>query len=186
LPVSSIVFKTVTMSETYSIHKEIVQDLFKNILAPDNFKHINNYHHVKDILLRELSDSNIEIITTLLLKNKEYKAVQIGDYVKVKPPKYHKGSEYEEDVLIDMGLMREEDTNTVYGVVTDDGSWSSSEEFNPFYSSIKIDLLYHDTQKQLKTHEVSLNPMQIKKVSKGHIKYFKDKSQLSLKITEDA
>lgn len=161
------------MSDTYSINKEIIHNLFKKILSQSSFKHKQNYESTLRILLRELNDTQIEIITTLLLKEDEYQPVKVGDYIKMEVPKYHKGSEYEEDVMVDMGLMREEELGVCYAEVLDDSSWSTNEEFNPFYSSLKVNLLYHDNKKNLKFYESTVNPMAIKKISKGHIRYFK-------------
>jgi len=161
------------MSDTYSINKEVIHNLFKNILSQSSFKQRENYESTLGILLRELNDSQIEIITTLLLKDEAYQPVKVGDYIKMQVPKYHRGSEYEEDVMIDMGLMREEELGVCYAVVLDDTSWSTSEEFNPFYSSLKVNLLYHDSDKNIKFYESNVNPMEIRKVSKGHIRHFK-------------
>ena len=41
-----------------------------------------------------------------------------------------------------MGLLPSD--GLVYGKVIDDESWSTSSVFNPFYSRIKVNLLYHN------------------------------------------
>mgnify|MGYP003676863937 CR=1 FL=1 len=168
------------MSETYSISKDVIHSIFQKIISTNEFKHKNNADHALSILLRELNESSIEILTTLLLTEKEYIPLKVGDYVKVKVPSYHAGNEFEHDVMIDMGLMKEEETNICYGIVRDDTSWSSDKEFNPFYSSLKVDLLYHNTDKELKHHEITVNPMAISKIAKGHIRYFKKQNSKSL------
>jgi len=168
------------MSETYSISKDVIHSIFQKIISTNEFKHKNNAEHALSILLRELNESSIETLTTLLLTEKEYIPLKVGDYVKVKVPSYHAGSEFEPDIMVDMGLMKVEEINICYGIVRDDTSWSNEKTFNPFYSSLKVDLLYHNSDKELKYHEITVSPMSISKIAKGHIKYFKKQNSKPL------
>ena len=145
------------MSDTYSLHKDVVHTIFKKVVDSGQFRVSSNSRHVLQILANDLSVSSIEAIIHLMLLEKEYKSLKIGDYVKVKPPTYHVGKEYEVD-----------------------------KEFNPFYSRIKVDLLYHDTNKELKKVEHETNPMFCTRITKNAIKYYKNgrQTELSLCTTE--
>ena len=138
------------MSDTYSLQKDVIRVIFSKIIDPKAFNFSKNSNHVYKILTEELSDSSVEAIIHLMLLESEYKALKLGDYVKVKPPTYHKRSEYELAILSDMGLLPT-DNDLVYGKVVGDTSWSTDKPFNPFYSRIKLELLYHDTEKNLKS-----------------------------------
>jgi len=160
------------MSDTYSIHKEVLNRIFYRVVAENAFVNKQNANCVQDILLRECSDSTVETIIHLMLTNEEYKPLKIGDYIKFKPPTYHAGSEYEVDILDDLGLLPKE-PGYVYGIIKGDGSWSTSEPFNPFYNRLKVDCLYHCGEKKVKIYEHELNPLQCIRVTKGSIPHFK-------------
>jgi|TARA_R110000782_G_scaffold16412_1_gene47080 hypothetical protein len=164
------------MSDTYTISKEVMNTIFNKIVSDNSVLEKKNAKHISSILLNELSEQTIESIIHLMLSNKEYKVLKIGDYVKVKPPSYHLGSEYESDVLDDLGLLPTEH-GYVYGKVIDDTSWSSGKVFNPFYVRIKVNLFYHDDDKKLKEYEHEVSPLSCIKVNKGTISYFKPKKQ---------
>ena len=120
------------MSNTYTISKDVIDTIFKGIVSETAVLEKRNAKHISTLLLNELSDTSIESIIHLMLTSQEYKALKIGDYVRVRPPKYHNGSEYEDDILNDLGLLPKE-SDYVYGKVTGDTSWSSDKPFNPFY-----------------------------------------------------
>ena len=82
------------MSDTYSLQKDVIRVIFSKIINPEAFNFSKNSNHVYKILTEELSDSSVEAIIHLMLLESEYKALKIGDYVKIKPPNYHKRSEY--------------------------------------------------------------------------------------------
>ncbi len=104
------------MSNTYTISKDVIDTIFKEIVSETAVLEKRNANHISTILLNELSDTSIESIIHLMLTSQEYKALKIGDYVRVKPPKYHKGSEYEDDILNDLGLLPKE-SDYVYGIL---------------------------------------------------------------------
>ena len=164
------------MSNTYTISKDVIDTIFKGIVSETAVLEKRNAKHISTLLLNELSDTSIESIIHLMLTSQEYKALKIGDYIRVRPPKYHNGSEYEDDILNDLGLLPKE-SDYVYGKVTGDTSWSSDKPFNPFYVRIKVNLLYHDGDKKLKEYEHEVNPLSCIKVNKGTISYFKPKKQ---------
>lgn len=170
------------MSDTYSLQKDVIRVIFSKIINPEAFNFSKNSNHVYKILTEELSDSSVEAIIHLMLLESEYKALKIGDYVKIKPPNYHKRSEYEVDILSDMGLLPA-DNDLVYGKVVGDSSWSTDKPFNPFYSRIKLELLYHDTEKNLKLVPFEINPMFCTRITKNAIKYFKNGMQTELALT---
>ena len=59
----------------------------------------------------------------------------------------------------------------VYAKIMGDSSWGNA-DFNPFYSGIKIEVLYHDTDKKLKMYTHTADPMDLTIVSESDIKYF--------------
>lgn len=160
------------MSETYSINKEVINTIFANLIETKAVLVNENVKHIKTMLLKECSDTTIESIIHLMLSPKEYKALKIGDYVKIKTPSYHIGTEYEVDILDDLGLLPKE-SGYVYGIVKGDGSWSTKEPFDPFYSRIKVDCYYHCGEKKLKLYEHDINPLHCLKITKSSIQYFK-------------
>jgi hypothetical protein len=162
------------MSQTYTIHKDIINNIFKKLIDSKQFNHKTNAESAINIILSHLDETYIEAVTTLMLREEEYEVLSIGDYVEVEPPKYHPGSNFEEDVLADMGLIKKDGKPAVYAQVVDDTSWSSSSNklFNPFYSAIKVNLLYHCEDRKLKYQEYDINPLYVKKVNKKDIAYF--------------
>ena len=173
------------MAEEYKLQKEIIQALFKNLCNPEAFNIENNRNHIVNILLTQLDSGSVDAITHLMLSEKEFEPTAIGDYVRLAPYKYHIGSEFEVDVLEDMGLLHPGDENEpyyIYGQVIQDGSWNSSDLYNPFYSTIKIKLCYHDSEKKIKFLEHSVSPLHAIKVNKDSIPYFSKINQTKLKL----
>lgn len=148
------------MSDTYTISKEVINNLFLRIVNTEACIKPTNGEHVKQILLNELSDSAIESIVHLQMIDKEYKSIEVGSHVLCKPPSYHVGSEFEWDILQDLGLKPKVD-GYVYGRVIGDTSWSSGKPFNQFYGRIKVNLLYHDDKKKLKEYEHEVNGLSL-------------------------
>tara|TARA_R110000751_G_scaffold252161_1_gene351909 strand:+ start:1155 stop:1772 length:618 start_codon:yes stop_codon:yes gene_type:complete len=171
--------KLYKMSETYTIHKDVINTIFNKIVASNAFFNKKNAGCANRILLKELSESTIETIIHLQLMEEEYKVLKVGDYALVKPPSYHEGTEYEEDILNDMGLLPNKlKPGYVFAEVIGDNSWSSSKKpFDPFYSQIKVNLLYHDKDRKLKLKEETVNPLYAIKFNKGRIPYFKYKTE---------
>lgn len=174
------------MSTQFNIQADVLKGIIGNLINPQALKLYNNKEHIIDILFRNLKDASIESVAHLMLTDKEFTPTKIGDYVKLEVPSYHKGNEFEIDVLEDMGLLQRTNTGYyVYGQVTGDGSWSETEPYDPFYSSIKVNLLYHDQDKKLRFYEHSVSPLHATRVTKGTIKYFKQAKQTKLKLEDD-
>jgi hypothetical protein len=169
------------MANQFKINQNIVENILQNVLEP---KSPHNSEHIFNILMRELPDHAKESILHLSLTKEDYTPVKIGDYVKLEVPSYHSGQEYEWDILEDMGLWP--GGGMVYGKVTGDSSWGN-DKFNPFYSNIKLELLYHDKDKKLRLYDHSAEPMSLIKVSESDIKYFDilDTDVLIDNITEE-
>ncbi len=154
------------MANQFKINEEIVENILQKVLQP---KSPHNGEHIFKILMRELPNHAKEIILHLSLSSEDYNPVSIGDYVKFAPPIYHAGSEFEWDVLEDIGLSP--GNNMVYAKIMGDSSWGNA-DFNPFYSGIKIEVLYHDDDKKLKMFTHTADPMDLTIVSESDIKYF--------------
>ena len=160
------------MAKTYHIEPEIILELFKEGIRDNTFDQHGNGNNILDIITRELPDHAIESIVNLMLLKSNYKEVKIKDYVKVKQTSYHVGNQYEIDVMKDLGLMDKD--GSVYGIVTGDTSWSASDPFNPFYSRIKVDLLYHDADRNIVASPNEFSPMALTKITENSINYFKN------------
>ena len=174
------------MSQTYTVHKEIIHSIFKKLVNPNAFTKKKNAKTALQLIINALDDTAIENVATLMLKEDVYDILSIGDYVEVEVPTYHEGSEYENDVLYDMGLLKELGKSIVYGKVIDDTSWSSDKIFKPFYSNIKLDLLYHDKDKKLKHFSHNANPLYLKQISKYDIPYYIKKEEANYKQHVDS
>ena len=151
---------------SFKINKNIMENILKNVLFP---KGPLNSEHIFKILMFEIPDHAKETILHLSLAEEEYTPVKVGDYVTFTPPSYHAGEEFEWDILEDMGLNPGQ--GKVYGKVKGDTSWGNK-EFNPFYSSLKVDCLYHDTDKKLKLYEHQISPLELKVVNESDIIYY--------------
>lgn len=155
------------MPDNYNISKLALLKLLKRIL---NVQGHMNTDHIFSILMTDLTDHAKESILHLAYMDDEYVPLQIGDYCIVKPRSYHAGSEFEWDVLEDLKLNP--GNGYVYARVIGDGSWSSSEPYNPFRSTLEIELLYHDSDGVLKPVKDTMNPMELTYVDVDEIKYF--------------
>lgn len=153
------------------ISKQAIKGLLKDLVRKDSVRNYENFGHVRDILVSNMDESVIESIITLMLMEEVYRPLAVGDYCRLTPPSYHTGDKYEPDVLEDLGLLHK--SGDVYGVVLADTSWTKK-TFDPFHHRLKVNLLYHDTDKQLKCYEDTFSPFDLKKMPKGSIKYFKN------------
>jgi len=154
------------MANKFKINEDIVENILKNVLFP---KGPVNSKHIFNILMRELPDHAKEIILHLSLTEELYQPVKVGDYVTLEPLSYHAGSEFEWDILEDLGLSP--GNGRVYAKVIGDSSWGN-EPFNPFYSNIKVEMFYHDEDKKVKMKESQVSPLELTKVNESDIKYF--------------
>ena len=93
------------MAKQYNVQGEILEGILENLFDNRAVRQQKNLSSIKDILHRELSESALESVVHLMLTDKTFIPTKIGDYVKMIPPKYHEGSEFEIDVLEDMGLL---------------------------------------------------------------------------------
>lgn len=152
------------------ISKHAVEGLLKDLISKDSVRNCDNVTHVRHILVNNMDESVIESVVSLMLMENAYKPLAVGDYCRLVAPNYHQGNKFESDILEDLGLLHK--SGDVYAQVVSDTSWTGK-GFNPFYTRIKVNLLYHDADKQLKFHEDTFSPFDLKKISKGSIKYFK-------------
>jgi hypothetical protein len=157
---------------TYSISQDLLDKIFIEFINSNNIKNSINKDYISHILLKDLPENSKENIIHLLLNNEYYEALNVGDHFKVKPINYDASRYYEPDVLRDMGLSDNE--NNVYGYVVGDLSWSPS-DYNFLCSYLKVILYYHDSDLQIKEHAATLKPLELIKINKLEIPYFKDK-----------
>ena len=157
--------------KTFTINRDTAKTLFQDLIDADACRNVENIDHIREIMFNNIDSTAIENILTLMMMDRSYKTLNKGDYFITIPEKYDQGKEYEVDILTDMGLYHK--SGQVYGIVKDDNSWDSN-SYDPFYSRLKVDLLYHDNKGKLKKVEKTINPMLLKKVTKMSIQYFKN------------
>lgn len=162
--------------ENMNIDKNIVSRLITKLVDPQQVFASENADQIAEVIINNMDEHAQECILHLMLAEKKYKPVKIGDYVMFEPVSYHKGSEYELDVLIDMGL--DAGNGQVYGKVIGDSSWGKG-EFNPFYSRIKVNALYHNKDKELKEVEVEVHPLKLNRITKSKIKYYNNATTIT-------
>lgn len=156
------------MANQFKISEKVMENILSNAISIKS-KEPQNYEHMFKILMDNLNDTAKESIVHLSLIEEVYKPVTLNGYVKLIPPNYHKSDKYEEDILKDMGLYAGD--GMVYAKVIGDSSWGSN-PFNPFYSTINIEFMYHNKDKQLEMYEYSCSPLELISVSVDDIKYF--------------
>lgn len=155
--------------ETYRISKDLLNKVFIGLINLDSIKNAANKEVIGQILFNDLPEHSIEHIIHLTLSEDHYQPLDKGDHFKVKPIKYDISKHYEPDVLCDMGLC--DGDGKIFGYVVRDGGWSST-EYNPFYSTLKVKLYYHNSDMQVIEYEENLNPLELIKIDKLDIPYF--------------
>ena len=153
------------------IPKKVTASLLRDLISEAPIRNKSNSNLIFDKIFKSLDEYQISSIITLMLSEEPYKALSLNDYVIVKPPNYHKGDKYEEDVLKDIGLLHK--SGKVYGNVIGDGSWNG--DFDPLSARIKVHLLYHNADKKLEVYEDSYSPFELKRVSKNLYFKFRNK-----------
>lgn len=149
----------------HRVTNKTIFNIFKSLLKKD---HINYDHAIKAIVSLLDSDS-MEYILDMLSDKQPVTLINRGDYIKTEIDSYHAKTYFNYDTLKEMGLICP-DTDMVYAQVTDDGSYSS--KYNPYYGSIRVQLMYHDDEGKLKYHDHKVNTIGVMKVDKSDIKYF--------------
>lgn len=138
-------------------------------------KTLNDKSCDKNILIDILfnsSDIKYDLVYILdLLNSEKPELFNLNDFIKVEPESYHVDNVFNIDVLKDMGLMS--DDNMVYGQIMGDDGWDGN--FNPYKGKMKVDLFYHDEEKNFERKRYTLNTELLIKIDKSEIKYFNNK-----------
>jgi hypothetical protein len=147
--------------------KTVINILKKSLEDKDNV----NYSTALEAIVASTSDEAMELILDMLSSSEVYEPIQKSDYVTVPISNYHTRNYCNYDTLKEMGLICP-DTDRVYAKVIDDASWGS--DYNPYHGMLKVSFLYHDDAKKLHYHEDSVHTIDVKKVNKNSIAYFKN------------
>jgi len=168
-------------TKTYTIAQDSIKDVLSTLVDAKGLGTEKNSKHITDLLI-SLPEHSVSALITLVLAKKERKPFKIGDHVTFKPSSY--SSHYDRDVMIDKKLMTED--GYVYGIVDQDGSWSTDGEFNPYYGNMKIQV-YVWTDDTVATQEETVNTFDLKAIDKSDLPKFNDKSHLEFfeEIIED-
>ncbi len=158
-------------STKYHVTADIAEQLLKSVINSNKLNSPKNTDHIISILKLTLQESDIDAILHMVLTKEEYVPLSIGDYVKVKPPVYHEGHEFEWDVLIDKGLYPGD--GYVYGKILNHGNWSNI--FNPYSQTMEVEMFYYDpadSRHIIKAVNNKIDTFSIKKVNKSDIEFF--------------
>ena len=168
-------------TKTYTIAQDSIKDVLSTLVDSKGLGTEKNCKHITDLLI-SLPEHSVSALITLVLAKKERKPLKIGDHVTFKPSSY--SSHYDRDVMIDKKLMTED--GYVYGIVDQDGSWSTDGEFNPYYGTMKIQV-YVWTDDTVATQEESVNTFDLKAIYISDLPKFNDRSHLEFfeEIIED-
>ena len=159
-------------TKTYTIAQDSIKDVLSTLVDSKGLGTEKNCKHITDLLI-SLPEHSVSALITLVLAKKERKPLKIGDHVTFKPSSY--SSHYDRDVMIDKKLMTE--NGYVYGIVDQDGSWSTDGEFNPYYGTMKIQV-YVWTDDTVATQEESVNTFDLKAIYISDLPKFNDRSHL--------
>lgn len=107
------------------------------------------------------------VILKLILSNEPINLPEKGDYIMTKIPYGHEKSEFNRDVLEEMGLLVK---NRVFGIVKGSGGYRSEDD--KYYYEAKIDLLYHTEDKKIKKVEKNISIFDLELIEKSTIPYF--------------
>ena len=158
----------------YNISSNTTEILIQSIIDKKKLMNPDNFSNVMHILRKGLNSANISALLEMILSPYKFEPLAINDYVKIKPPSYHPGREFEWDVLIDKGLGTED--GYVFGTIRGDGSWSS--EFDPYYNTMDVIVWYYDLEDaQIKTQEVKIDTFSIIKIKQDDIPYEVNKNK---------
>ena len=155
---------------SFRISQKTAVNIFTELLK----KNGTNKQMAIEAIVTHINDSALEYIMDLLSAPEKMELVYPNEYVRVPIKQYHVNNKFDYDVLKEMGLLCEE-TNSVYGRINGDSSWSS--EYNPYYGSLKVALFYHDKDNQISEYEETINTSEVVKVKKNEIPYFKSLEQ---------
>ena len=152
----------------YNISNNTANGLLESIIDKKKIMNTDNLNNIMSILKKGLSSSNISALLEMMLTTNKYEPLAVADHVKIKPPSYHAGSEFEWDILIDKGLGTKD--GYVFGTIKGDGSWSSG--FDPFHSQMEVNVWYYDDNiNGIIIKEIKTDTFSIIKVEKDDIPY---------------
>lgn len=114
-----------------------------------------------------LPENSIEFITYISRLKEPFELLELNDYCIVPYPSYIE-SKINSDVLADMGLLPK--PKYLYGKVVGDSSYR---DYNPYSASLKVNVLIHDDQNKMIHQEELVKHIEIQKINKLEIPYFK-------------
>tara|TARA_R100000544_G_scaffold4111_1_gene1600 strand:+ start:146 stop:682 length:537 start_codon:yes stop_codon:yes gene_type:complete len=168
-------------TKTYTIAQDSIKDVLSNLINVNELGTKKNSEHITSLLMT-LPEHSISSLITLVLAKKERKPLEIGNTVTFKPSEY--SSHYDRDVMIDKKLMTED--GYVYGYIEKDGSWGSTDDFNPYYGTMKVQV-YVWKDDTIASQEETISSFDLKVIDKSDLPTFNDKSHLEFfeEIIED-
>ena len=164
----------------HRVTDKTVFNIFKSLLKTGH----KNYDHAIKAIISLLDSDSLEYILDMLSDDKPLQLINRGDYIKTDIDSYHAKNYFNYDTLKEMGLVCP-DTDQVYAIVTEDGSYSS--KYNPYYGTVRVKLLYHDDEGKLSYHEHKVHTLGVTKVNMIDIPYFKslENGKNKQRITEN-
>ena len=150
------------MSEKY-ITKKTLSKALANMINDNCVNKI----HLTNLIINNISTWSIDLLTEIYFSDEIYVPFNINDYFKTSMNTYDTKI-YHKDVLIDLGLLGENEC--IFGKIIGDDSYSSV--YNPYYGRYKVVLFVHNEQNKFSELSIILSHDQMTKIKKEDIPYF--------------
>lgn len=154
------------MSESTSISNTTLIKLIKQHIK---CKTASNADIIAETIIDELSMATTNFILDMCARENTFVPVEVGSYCMLPAPRF---TDYDEDVLTDLGLLPSK-PGYVYGIVTGDASWKST-NFK-YAAELKVEIFLHDANKRMTRSEKTIPHLELIAISKNQIRFFHGK-----------
>ena len=143
--------------------------LIKLIKQHIKCKTASNADIIAETIIDEFSMATTNFILDMCVRENTFTPVEVGSYCMCPAPRF---IDYDEDVLSDLGLLPQK-SGYVYGIVTGDASWKST-NFK-YAAELKVEIFLHDEDKKMTRSEKTIPHLELIPVSKNQIRFFHGK-----------
>ena len=143
--------------------------LIKLIKQHIKCKTASNADIIAETIIDEFSMATTNFILDMCVRENTFTPVEVGSYCMLPAPRF---IDYDEDVLSDLGLLPSK-PGYIYGIVTGDSSWKST-NFK-YAAELKVHIFLHDEDKKMTRSEKTIPHLELIPVSKNQIRFFHGK-----------
>jgi hypothetical protein len=143
--------------------------LIKLIKQHIKCKTASNADIIAETIIDEFSMATTNFILDMCVRENTFTPVEVGSYCMCPAPRF---IDYDEDVLSDLGLLPQK-SGYVYGIVTGDASWKST-NFK-YAAELKVEIFLHTEDKKMIRSEKTIPHLELIPVSKNQIRFFHGK-----------